>query len=160
MADDERSIDPAFASAAGALVGLAGTIEAALDHVGLTLWQYRILAFVALQPATPSDVAQWRSVKKQAVSRHLNSLVEQGLLTRTPAPADRRHMIHTATPKGREKLHEAADLMELYLDGLLATMPPARAATVRRGLEEAGAALDEIWKGRAPVPATPSKPSS
>ena len=138
-------VDRAFATTHGVAVALGGLVDIALAEVDLTPVQYRTLAFCAWQPATPSDVAGWRSVKKQVVSRPLGALVARGLLQREPDPADRRRIVHTVTPRGRTLLGEAEALIATYLDAVLDTMPAAKARAVRTAFDDLGAAFDRLY---------------
>lgn len=117
----------------------------ALDPIGLTLWQFRILAFCAHRPSTPSDVASWRTVKKQAVSRHLNTLVELGFLERRAETSDRRRIVHHVTPAGVKALERGQVAMHRTMDSVLRGLDPDATDEARRGLEQLGAALTSAW---------------
>ena len=141
---DRANVDPLFATTHGVVVALGAIVDIAVGELDLTPLQYRTLAFCASQPATPTDVANWRAVKKQGVSRPLNTLVERGLLQREHDPADRRRMIHTITPAGLKLLAEADALIASYLDSVIARMPKTKAAGVRRSFADLGVTLDKI----------------
>jgi DNA-binding MarR family transcriptional regulator len=140
-----RPVDHAFATTHGVAVALGGLVDIALAEVDLTPVQYRTLGYCAWQPATPSEIAGWRAVKKQVVSRPLNVLVERGLLQREPDPADRRRIVHTITPRGSKLLAEAESLIATYLDAVLDTMPATKAKAVRKAFGDLGEAFDRLY---------------
>jgi DNA-binding MarR family transcriptional regulator len=130
----------------GAILGLARLTEHALDEVGLTLPQYRLLGFCAIGPRTPSDVATWLAVRKQSVTRQLDALVQAGFLERTADPTDRRRVLHGATPAGWAVLDRGQAALDDYLRLVLATVDPTDRDLVHAGLEAAGRALNEAWR--------------
>jgi DNA-binding MarR family transcriptional regulator len=129
----------------GAILGLARLTEHALDEVGLSLAQYRLLGFCAITPRTPSEVAIWLSVRKQSVTRQLDALVQAGLLDRTVDPGDRRRLLHGATAAGWEVLDRGQAVVDDYLALVLATVDPPDRDLVQAGLAAAGRALNRAW---------------
>jgi DNA-binding MarR family transcriptional regulator len=145
----ERQVDIGLATPSGAVIGLYNMIESTLERHGLTMWQLHVLAFCALHPAaTPGDLAAWRVVKKQTVTRHLHSLVERGLISRREDPDDRRRLTHAVTDAGSTLLKKVGSEMDGTIGTILEGLPPERAASARQGLLDAGEALDLLWFGR------------
>jgi DNA-binding MarR family transcriptional regulator len=147
-----------FSTPTGAVIGMSGALEMALDPIGLTLWQFRILAFCAHRPSTPSDVASWRTVKKQAVSRHLNALVELGFLERRAETNDRRRIVHHVTPAGVKALERGQKAMNRTMDSVLRRLDTDAATDARQGLEQLGAALTSAWFD-LPIACDPPSPT-
>jgi DNA-binding MarR family transcriptional regulator len=139
------SRDVAFANHARIIVALARLLDLAVEGAGLTVAQYRLLGFFARGPSTPSEIAHWLGVRKQSVTRQLDALVQEGLLARRVDEHDRRRVVHTVTPAGRRVLDGAEAAIEAYLEAVLATVSPTRAASVRRGLDTAGIAFTRAW---------------
>ena len=130
----------------GAILGLARLTEHALDEVGLTLPQYRLLGFCAIEPRTPSQVATWLSVRRQSVTRQLDVLVRAGVLERTIDPHDRRRLLHGATPSGQAVLDQGQAVVDDYLALVLATLDGPDRELVHAGLAAAGRALNRAWE--------------
>ncbi|MFJ3672452.1 MarR family winged helix-turn-helix transcriptional regulator [Streptomyces sp. NPDC090106] len=61
---------------------------------------YRV---VSGPPATTSDLAAAEYMKPQSMSQTLAALEKNGLVTRSPDPADGRRMLVSATQRGREE---------------------------------------------------------
>lgn len=75
---------------------------------GLSMWAYIVLSYLAREPAkTQQALAQAIGHDKTRLIGLLDTLERDGVLTRTPDPADRRARIVTLTPAGRA-LHAAA----------------------------------------------------
>ena len=65
---------------------------------------------------SPTDIGQFLSVTKGAVSQMLNSLEEKGFISRALSRENRRNTLVLLTPKGRENEFNAK------LDALIETM--------------------------------------
>ncbi|GAB3590823.1 hypothetical protein GCM10027446_06760 [Angustibacter peucedani] len=70
-------------------------------------------------PERMSDVAERLRVDLSAVSRHVRSLEDRGLLERRPDPADGRSHLLVVTAEGRERLARIRDAAEQRLDAAL-----------------------------------------
>ncbi|MCI0159261.1 winged helix DNA-binding protein [Leifsonia shinshuensis] len=73
----------------------------ALEARGLTHAGLIVLHFVELGIRSQSDLARVAQVEAQTMSRTVDRLEREGLVTREPDPADRRRHIVTMTPQGR-----------------------------------------------------------
>ena len=130
----------------GSILGLARLAEQALDGVGVSLAQYRVLGFCAMEPRTPSQVAIWLSVRRQSVTRQLDALVQSGFLERTVDPHDRRRLLHGITPAGHAVLEHGRAAVDDYLALVLATIDEPDRELVQAGLAAAGRALNRAWE--------------
>jgi DNA-binding MarR family transcriptional regulator len=135
----------------GAMLGLARLAEYALDEVGLTVAQFRLLGFCSIEPTTPSEVAKWLSIRKQSVTRQLEWLVEAGLLERRADPGDRRRAVHRVTRKGRRVLDRGELLVDRYLALVLTMLDEPERELVQDGLHTAGVALQRAWALGSPT---------
>jgi DNA-binding MarR family transcriptional regulator len=78
---------------------------------GLSLAQYHLLEPLADGPLTNRQVAEQAGVSSPTATRMLDLLVERRLVTRLEDPVDRRAVLISLTPAGREAL--AAKLVEV-----------------------------------------------
>lgn len=147
-----RTTDPStleelpFPLPIGSILGLARLAEHALDGIGVSLAQYRLLGFCAIEPRTPSQVATWLSVRRQSVTRQLDALVRSGALERNVDPHDRRRLLHGITPAGQAVLDQGQVAVDEYLALVLATIDDPERDLVHAGLAAAGRALNRAWE--------------
>jgi DNA-binding MarR family transcriptional regulator len=102
-------------------------LDAQLDRsVGLTLFEYSILAMLSEQPDGTLRMTRLASVTNASPSRLSHAarhLEASGLLTRTPDPADRRCVQAVLTDTGRDRVVDAAPghvalVRDLFVDTL------------------------------------------
>jgi DNA-binding MarR family transcriptional regulator len=96
---------------------------------GLTMWQYVALNRLARGPAPRQlALAEAMGYDKTRLIALLDGLEADGLITRTPDPADRRARVVRLTPAGRRR-HAAAvqDIREMEETLLLELTVPERA---------------------------------
>lgn len=105
----------AVPSIGGAMVAMARLTEIALGEAKLSVTQYRILQHLRGGRSIQSDLAFRLAVSKQSVTRIVDTLVEQGFITRRADPADRRRVIHSMTAKGERALARVDEILERYL---------------------------------------------
>lgn len=93
---------------------------------GLSMWAYVALSHLAREPAgTQLALARAIGYDKTRLIGLLDTLERDGLITRTPDPADRRARIVTLTPAGAT-LHAAAQAdVRAMEERLLADLTPA-----------------------------------
>lgn len=73
----------------------------ALEARGLTHAGLIVLHFVELGFRSQTDLARVAQVEAQTMSRTVDRLEREGLVTREPDPVDRRRHIVAVTPRGR-----------------------------------------------------------
>jgi DNA-binding MarR family transcriptional regulator len=66
-------------------------------------------------PLTPSELAEIERVKRPTVTRTLGCLEREGLVERTPDPADGRSALVTINAAGRERLRRLRGRKNAYL---------------------------------------------
>jgi DNA-binding MarR family transcriptional regulator len=89
---------------------LLGDFDATLDRHGLTFARYEALVLLAFsrRGCLPmSKIGQRLMVHPTSVTNIINRLVGQGLVQRTPNPADGRGTLATITPLGGEVMEAA-----------------------------------------------------
>ena len=93
-------------------------------------------------PLTPSELADAERVRRPTVTRMLGHLEDDGLITRTPDPADRRSTLIAITPAGAALLAAARTRKDVFLSERLDGLSPAdretlaRAAAILEGMLE------------------------
>ncbi len=103
---------------------------------GLTLPQIRALAFVNADPAcSPSQLAEYLMLSRPAVTRLIDGLVDQRLMTRRAHPNDRRRLQLAITAAGRERLDSYFVEARAIVAGRLAQLSPDIRAAVRRSMQ-------------------------
>lgn len=89
---------------------LLGDFDATLGRHGLTFARYEALVLLVFsrQGCLPMNkIGQRLMVHPTSVTNIIHRLVGQGLVQRTPNPADGRGMLATITPRGRAVMEEA-----------------------------------------------------
>jgi DNA-binding MarR family transcriptional regulator len=106
-----------------------------LDEHGLSMWAYIALSHLAAAP-TGTQLALARAIKydKTRLIALLDGLEADGLITRTPDPADRRARIVSLTPAGRERWDAARRGIRAMEETLLAGLPETERTRLRRTL--------------------------
>jgi len=106
-----------------------------LAEHGFSMWAYIAVSHLAISPAgTQLALAQAIGYDKTRLIALLDGLESDGLLTRTPDPADRRARIVTLTRKGRARHAAAQRAVRNMEDALLAMLNPDERSTLRRAL--------------------------
>src|SRR6516225_8489704 len=86
---------------------LAKHVEIALDHVGLSLPQYRVLIILKKGSTAASVLASNLVVSPPSVTALVDGLVTRGFVERVSVLGDRRRVEHVLTDRGRKVLAEA-----------------------------------------------------
>ena len=105
--DESDESDDKLVAAARAAAKLARQVTIPLGQVGLSLPQYRVLAFLDEGDAAPSDLAGRLSVSRPSITALMDGLVTRGLVERRPDPDDGRRVSHHLTEDGRSTLRSA-----------------------------------------------------
>lgn len=110
--------------------------EAAAEATGLTPTSTSALATIERHgPLTPSELAQLERVQRPTVTRTLGCLEREGLVERTPDPADGRSSLVSVNAAGRERLRRLRGRKNAYLAKRMREMPADDVATLERAAE-------------------------
>ena len=97
----------------GVLLGRARravALRAHMLHPDLQAGSFLIFGHVCRYgPVRATTVGEMYAIDKGSVSRHVQQLVDMGLIVREPDPADRRAQLLTATDEGRQRLEEIGE---------------------------------------------------
>ena len=109
----------------------------------LSMWAYIVLSHLAAAPAgTQLALAQAIGHDKSRLVALLDGLEADGLITRTPDPADRRAKIVGLTEAGRARQGAAQGGIRAMEEELLAELPATERARLRRTLARVTALTD------------------
>ena len=86
-------------------------------------------------PLTASELAEIERVKRPSITRTLACLDRQGLIERTPDPADGRSSLVAISAAGRERLALLRRRKSAYLARRLEALDPEEVATLARAAE-------------------------
>src|SRR5262245_9005548 len=110
--------------------------EAGSETSGLTPTSTAALATIERHgPLTPSELAELERVKRPTVTRTLGCLDREGLIERTPDPADGRSTLISVNAAGRERLRRLRGRKNVYLARRMRDMPEADVETLERAAE-------------------------
>jgi len=109
--------EPDLSAAVRGLAFAGRSLERAAG--GLTLAQYRVLAFVAACHERSSIVAEGLALAKPTVTATVDWLVERGMVTREAVAGDRRSVRLAVTRRGAAALRAAEKSMGERLEQVL-----------------------------------------
>jgi DNA-binding MarR family transcriptional regulator len=144
-ADSTSLIDTA-AQLRMAIVRIARRLrqEAAAETNGLTPTSTAALATVERHgPLTPSELARIERVKRPTMTRTLGCLEREGLVDRTPDPADGRSSLVAINAAGRERLRRLRGRKNAYLARRMRDLSSEEIETLERAAE----ILDRMREG-------------
>ena len=108
---------------------------------GITMWGYVVLNALHDAPeSTQAALAEKIGADKTRIIATLDDLQAAGLITREPAPGDRRARLLSITPAGSRVRREAQGEIQRNEERLLAELPPAE----RRAFLRAARALSAL----------------
>lgn len=118
--------------------------EAATETSGLTPTSVAALATVERHgPLTPSELAEIERVKRPTMTRTLGCLEREGLVDRTPDPADGRSSLVTINAAGRDRLRRLRGRKNAYLARRMRGLSAEEVETLGRAVE----ILDRMREG-------------
>lgn len=124
-----------------AVMRFARRLRAERAEVGLTLTQLSALAALERHgPTTPGNLAAIERVRPPSMTRVLNGLVDQGLVSRRAHPTDGRQVIVEITSEAQARLREDRRRREAWLARRLATLDVEQ----RRALRAVVPILEEL----------------
>jgi DNA-binding MarR family transcriptional regulator len=86
-------------------------------------------------PLTPSELAERERIRRPTVSRIVSSLVDLGLASRTPDPADGRGCLIATTPEGAALMKRLRKRKNAYLAKRMRDLDPDEVETLARASE-------------------------
>ncbi|MFI9275848.1 MarR family winged helix-turn-helix transcriptional regulator [Kitasatospora sp. NPDC052896] len=105
----------------GALLRAGDALSA---RFGLTSARWQVLGLLHDGPQSAAHLARERGLRRQAVQQTVVKLVEEGLVSTGPNPADRRAPLVSLTAKGREALARIEPAERRWLEHLAGDLNP------------------------------------
>jgi DNA-binding MarR family transcriptional regulator len=110
--------------------------EAASEATGLTPTSTAALATIdRFGPLTPSELAAIERVKRPTVTRTLGCLEREGLVERTPDPADGRSFLVSVNAAGRDRLRRLRGRKNAFLARRMRGLSAEELAVLERAAE-------------------------
>lgn len=138
-----------YGSVGWTVARLARALELALDAVGLSPAQYRMLVQLAQGDEASSSLAKKLAVSAPSVTAVVDGLVQRGAVERGHSAEDRRRVPLALTPVGADLLASAERAVRERLAAIADELADVkRAAQAVEGLEIWGEALDRARQKR------------
>jgi DNA-binding MarR family transcriptional regulator len=119
-----------------AAVRLLRTLRREDDGSGLSAPRLSALSVVAFAgPLSLAELARAEQVRPPTMSRIVEALVSAGLVTREPAPGDRRSIRIAVTAAGRDMMEKGRERRVRALVGRLAELTDYERRALARGVE-------------------------
>jgi DNA-binding MarR family transcriptional regulator len=118
----------------------------AVRGTGVTADDYAVLGVVgAFGPISPSELAARLGIPRTSMSRYLARFLDEGLVRRSPNPADGRSYLVEVTPRGRKIVATIAPRIGATLGALAeaSSIPLGEIRVALAGLEDAAWAVVE-----------------
>lgn len=136
----------------GRLSALAGPlVEACLAGHGLSVGEFDVLAALRRSGApfrlTPTVLARTLMLSAAAMTNRLDRLESAGLVTRALDPGNRRSILVTLTPAGRERVDAAVTDHVANEERLLASLDAAQRRTLDELLRTLLAGIEALAPG-------------
>jgi DNA-binding MarR family transcriptional regulator len=163
---DQAAVD-AVLTASRSLVAVATrSLGAAAQETSIAQYRARVV-LASRGPQRMAGLAAGLDVAPSTAGRMCDRLVRKGLIRRHRARADRRAVLVSVTPAGRQVVDQATTRRRALIEDILGKLPPARqqaiAAALREFADAAGEVPDSLWPPDAqpadqgaPSPGTPA----
>ena len=120
-------------------------LDPVVQSEGLTLLQACVLGHLYQQDAAVGDISDLAVIDQANASSLFKKLLQEGYLTRTRRASDRRVVILSLTPRGRETVERLQARLNHYLD-LLNALPTDAKEELIRGFRAANQMLDYLFE--------------
>ena len=120
-------------------------LDPVVQSEGLTLLQACVLGHLYQQDAAVGDISGLAVIDQANASSLCKKLEQEGYLTRTRRASDRRVVILSLTPRGRETVERLRARLNHYLD-LLNALPTDAKEELIRGFRAANQMLDYLFE--------------
>jgi long-chain acyl-CoA synthetase len=134
--------------AARAAARFRNSVEVARADFGLSLPQYRLLAFLSGGPERATALAGWLDVSPPSLTALVDGAVARKLVERVASEEDRRCVRHVITDAGGEALARADEAVAARLAEVTHHLSPSQARKALEGLELLGKAMDLAREAR------------
>lgn len=152
VAIDTAAVDAVLTASRSLIAVATRSLGAAAEET--TLAQYRTLVVLASRgPQKMTELAEALGVAPSTAGRMCDRLIRKELIRRYRRPADRRAVLCSITPAGREVVDQATARRRALIGEILAKLPPRRQHAVAEALAAFAAAAGEIPDSQWPAEA-------
>ena len=120
-------------------------LDPVVQSEGITTLQSCVLVHLYRQDAAVGDISDLAVIDQANASSLCKKLEQEGYLTRTRRASDRRVVILSLTPRGRETVERLQARLNHYLD-LLNALPTDAKEELIRGFRAANQMLDYLFE--------------
>lgn len=121
---------------------LAGFYEAAY---GLSYSDWRLMAVLGVHPAiSASEAGKRTSLAPDKVTRTVDSLVDKGLVLRTPDKKDRRRVVLSLSAKGKRQFRAIDNVRYAIECEMLSELDSSELSTLDGALQKIGALVEKM----------------
>lgn len=118
-------------------------LQPLLDDAGLSPEHWRIMALLHEQPGLGAGaIAKGAVLPSASVTRHVDKLVERGMVVRRIDPADKRRVVLALSPRGQEKAEQLLAEERRVEDAIAAGLGAERFKALARDLSMLPHVLD------------------
>lgn len=112
-------------------------IEQELKTVGLPMGVWRtLLAVQRMEPCSMNELARYTTLERSSLTRSLDQMEDQGLVTRTTPPKDRRQVLVALTPAGRAEYERGYAAISAWNREALKDLPSSKVEALLEQLGE------------------------
>ena len=97
--------------------------------------QFSVMARLVDGEKTPTQIAEIERVSTPSITRTLNCLQDDGIITRTPHPTDGRQVMVALTDKGRAIISRTLARRDSWMAERMATLDDEQLGVVREAIE-------------------------
>ena len=115
----------------------------ATENFDISVEQFHILRYIRRGRWSVSELANAKNISRPAISQGVDTLVNKGLITRTPNPKDRRYIQLELTPAGNNLLDTVFQDTRAWMKSNLAAFTLDELNEVICGMEALKKMVDE-----------------
>jgi DNA-binding MarR family transcriptional regulator len=131
--------------------GVRAVLDETVRRFGLTTPQYAALSVLARRSGLSSaQLARRAFVTPQAMNQIVGQLEAEGLITRTPDPANWRILRASLTREGQRRLAACEALVDRIEAQMLNALEPEAVVRLREGLQACAVALRDLSEPTGP----------
>jgi DNA-binding MarR family transcriptional regulator len=122
-------------------------IDAHLAAQGASMARLKLLAFIAEQPRRSTDIASFFDQAPRTVTQAIDSLEQNGLVSRSPVAGDRRAKLVQITDTGREMLEQGLPLYDSIVARTFGNLTVQEIAGLEAAILHLGQIVEELEEG-------------
>ena len=115
----------------------------ATENFDISVEQFHVLRYIRRGNWSVSELAEAKNISRPAISQGVDTLVNKGLIARTPNPQDRRYVQLELTPAGNELLDTVFQNTRTWMKSKLASFTMVELDEVICGMEALKKMIDE-----------------